>query len=99
MRKSLPYIVPLLFITGLLLASVSTPVVAQAPGWSGDEHLSFLLELDGESAVYSDETNQTPIALDTPLELSLTMRTENNLTLLSGAFTMVYMSIPLIDNL
>ncbi|MHA1638363.1 MAG: hypothetical protein ACTSUB_10160 [Candidatus Thorarchaeota archaeon] len=97
MKKSLPHLVSLLFITCLLWSVVLTPVHAQDPGWSGDENLSFLLELDGVSAIYSNESSPTPIDLAVPLELSLTIATENNITLHSGAFEMVYMSFPIIN--
>jgi hypothetical protein len=71
---------------------------AQPTGWSGNNELAFLLEVNGTSAVDSDLSSPIPVSLSADLPISLEIQTGANLTLHSGVFTMEYMGIPIITN-
>jgi len=97
MKKSLPHLVSLLFVTCLLWSVVLTPAQAQPPGWSGDENLAFLLEVNEVSAADSDAANPIPVDLANPLTIELSINVSSNIVLHTGAFVMMYMAIPIIN--
>ena len=82
-------------ITCLLWSTVLMPTQAEPPdGWSGDNNLGFLLEVNGFNAASPDT-----IILDVtdPITINVTILTETNLTIHEAKFQMSYMSIPIID--
>ncbi len=79
----------------LVGAFILTPTQAQPPGWSGDENLAFLLEVNGISAAESDSGNPIPVNLTDPIDLEITVDVGANLTLQSGSFSMLYLGIPI----
>jgi len=82
----------------LLCSGVILPVQAATPaGWSGDSNLAFLLQVNGVNAKNSNSTNPIPVDLAQPLNFSLDVYVENNLTILSYTFTMSYLYIPIIS--
>ena len=97
MKKTLPHLVSLLFVTCLLWSVVLTPAQAQPPGWSGDENLAFLLEVNEVSAADSDAANPIPVDLANPLTIELSINVSSNIVLHTGAFVMMYMAIPIIN--
>ena len=95
MRRTLPHFLIMFTITCLLWSTVFVPVQAAPPaGWSGDNNLGFLLEVNGINAALPD-----PIALDVtdPIEINVTVLTETNLTIHEAKFQMSYMSVPIIN--
>jgi hypothetical protein len=86
-------------ITCLLWATILSPVQAAPPaGWSGDNSLGFLLEVNGINAADSDLANPIPLLdLSADLTLELNISTGNSLYLRSGQFTMVYLGFPIIN--
>jgi len=76
---------------------VLTPAQAQPPGWSGDENLAFLLEVNEVSAADSDAANPIPVDLANPLTIELSINVSSNIVLHTGAFVMMYMAIPIIN--
>jgi hypothetical protein len=71
------------------------PTQAAPPaGWSGDNNLGFLLEVNGYNAASPDV-----IVLDVtdPIDINVTILTETNLTIHEAKFQMSYMSIPIIN--
>lgn len=75
------------------------PVQAAPPaGWSGDDSLAFLLEVNGINAAESNASNPIELLdLSADLTLELTITTGNSLYLRDGLFTMSYLGIPLIN--
>ena len=95
MRRTLPHFLLMFSITCLLWSAVFVPTQAEPPdGWSGDNNLGFLLEVNGINAHTTDE-----IQLDVadPITINVTILTESNLTIQEGKFQMAYMSIPIIN--
>lgn len=86
-------------ITCLLWSTVLMPVHAAPPaGWSGDDSLAFLLEVNGINAAESNATNPIELLdLSADLTLALTITTGNSLYLRDGLFTMSYLGIPIIN--
>ena len=85
-------------MTCLLCYGVFLPVQAAVPvGWSGDSNLAFLLQVNGVNAKESTPANPIPVDLSQPLNFSLDIYVENNLTILSYTFTMSYLYIPIIS--
>ncbi|MFW9931914.1 MAG: hypothetical protein ACFFDR_04590 [Candidatus Thorarchaeota archaeon] len=79
----------------LVGAFLLMPAQAQPPGWSGDENLAFLLEVNDISAADSDSGNPIPVNLSDPIDLEITIDVGANLTLKSGSFSMLYLGIPI----
>jgi len=98
MRKTLPHLAFLLLMTALLWAPMIHVSTAQPTGWSGNDDLAFLLEVNGTSAADSDLSNPIPVDLSADLPISLEIDVGTNLTIHSGLFTMEYMGIPVINN-
>ena len=74
------------------------PVQAAVPvGWSGDSNLAFLLEVNGVNAKESDAANPIPVDLTQDLNFTMDVYVDTNLTILSYAFTMSYLYIPIIN--
>lgn len=86
-------------ITCFLWSASLTSVQAAPPaGWSGNNSLGFLLEVNGINAADSDLANPIPLLdLSADLTLELTIATGNSLYLRSGQFTMVYLGFPIIN--
>ncbi|MFX1368107.1 MAG: hypothetical protein ACFFAY_05900 [Promethearchaeota archaeon] len=98
MRKTLSHLAILLFITALIWAPMIHVTTAQPTGWSGNNELAFLLEVNGTSAAASDLDSPIPVDLSADLPISLEIQIGEDLTLHSGVFTMEYMGIPIITN-
>jgi len=82
----------------LLCSGVILPAQAATPtGWSGDDNLAFLLQVNGVNAKNSTSANPIPVDLAQPLNFSLDIYVENNLTILDYTFTMSYLYIPIIN--
>jgi len=74
------------------------PVQAAPPaGWSGDNNLGFLLEVNGINAATSDAANPIPLDVFDPITINVTILTETNLTIQEAKFQMSYLSIPIIN--
>ncbi|MFX0106915.1 MAG: zinc ribbon domain-containing protein [Candidatus Hodarchaeota archaeon] len=97
MRKTTPHIVGILFITGLLWASILIPIQAQPAGWEGDANLWYLLEVNGRSSVDSNNANPIPVNLSDDISIRLTLDVKSNLSLRGSTFRMEYMGIPIIN--
>jgi hypothetical protein len=99
LRRTLPHLLVIFTITCLLWSAILTPVQADPPaGWSGDDSLGFLLEVNGINAIDSDLANPIPLLdLSADLTLELTIATGNSLYLRSGQFTMSYLGFPIIN--
>ncbi len=98
MRKTLPPLISLLLVTCMLWSALIMPLqAAPPPGWSGDDNLAFLLELNGTSAYYSNSSHPIPVDLSTNLTIELTVNASAALTLWSGLFVMKYLGIPIVD--
>ena len=98
MRKTLPHLAILLFISALLWAPMIQVTTAQPDGWSGNDELAFLLDVNGTSAADSNLTSPIPVDTSGDLPISLEIQVGANLTLHSGVFTMEYMGIPILTN-
>ncbi|NHJ12373.1 MAG: hypothetical protein EAX95_01800 [Candidatus Thorarchaeota archaeon] len=98
MRKTLPHLAFLILVTALLWSPMFQTTTAQPAGWSGNNELAFLLEVDGVSAADSDLSSPIPVNLSEDLSISLDIQTGENLTVHSGLFTMEYMGIPFVNN-
>jgi len=97
-RRTLPHLLIFVSMTCLLCSGVILPVQAAIPvGWSGDSNLGFLLQVNGVNAKESTPANPIPVDLAQPLNFSLDVYVENNLTILSYTFTMSYLYIPIIN--
>ncbi|MFW9926484.1 MAG: hypothetical protein ACFFDM_06915, partial [Candidatus Thorarchaeota archaeon] len=99
MRRTLPHFLVMITITCLLWSTILLPVQAAPPaGWSGDDSLAFLLEVNGLNAKDSNSSNPINILdLSADLTLALTITTGNSLYLRSGLFTMSYLGVPIIN--
>lgn len=98
MRKTLPHFLFMFTITCLLLSIVFMPTQAAPPsGWSGDDNLGFLLEVNGINAATSDAANPIQLDVQDPITINVTILTETNLTIQDAKFQMSYMSIPIIN--
>ena len=98
MRRTLPHLMIFVSMTCLLFSTVILPVQAAVPvGWSGDSNLAFLLQVNGVNAKESTAANPIPVDLSQNLNFSLDIYVENNLTILSYAFSMSYLYIPIIS--
>jgi hypothetical protein len=96
MRKTLPHLLTTgMMILCLLGGLILMPVQAQPPGWSGDSNLAFLLNVDGVQAADSDAAHPIHVNLSDPVSLEITIDVGSNLTLKSGSFSMLYLSIPI----
>ena len=96
MRRTLPHLLTTGMLLCLLGAFVLVPVQAQPPGWSGDSNLAFLLNVDGVSAADSDAAHPIHVNLSEPVSLEITIDVGANLTLKSGSFSLLYLSIPIL---
>ena len=86
-------------ITCLLWSTVFVPAQATPlAGWSGDNNLGFLLDVNGINARTSNGTHPIPLNVTDPISINVTVRTETNLTIHEAYFRMSYMSIPIIEN-
>ncbi|KXH70514.1 MAG: hypothetical protein AM326_04240 [Candidatus Thorarchaeota archaeon SMTZ-45] len=98
MRKMLPHFLFLFTITCLILPTISMPVHAAPPvGWSGDDNLGFLLEVNGINAAKSNVTKPIELDVSDPIMINVTILTETNLTIQEAKFQMAYMSVPIIN--
>lgn len=98
MRKTLPHFLFMLTITCLLWSTVFMPAQAAPPaGWSGDDNLGFLLEVNGINAATSDADNPIQLDVADPITINVTILTETNLTIQEAKFQMSYMSVPVIN--
>ena len=98
MRRSLPHLLVFVSLTCLLCSGILLPAQAAVPvGWSGDSNLAFLLEVNGVNAVDSDSANPIPVDLAENLNFTMDVYVDTNLTILSYAFTMSYLYIPIIS--
>lgn len=98
MRRTLPHFLVMITITCLLWSTVLTPVQAAPPaGWSGDDSLGFLLEVNGIDAATSDAANPIPLDISGNVEINVTIATGTNLTIHSAKFRMLYLAVPIID--
>jgi hypothetical protein len=74
------------------------PAQAAPPaGWSGDDNLGFLLEVNGVNAATSNATNPIPLDVSDPITINVTILTETNLTIQEAKFQMSYLSVPVIN--
>jgi hypothetical protein len=74
------------------------PVQATPPaGWSGDDNLGFLLEVNGINAATSDAANPIQLDVTNPITINVTILTETNLTIQDAKFQMSYMSVPVVN--
>ncbi|MHA2386992.1 MAG: zinc ribbon domain-containing protein [Candidatus Thorarchaeota archaeon] len=74
------------------------PVQAAPPvGWSGDDNLGFLLEVNGINAATSDAANPIQLDVSDPININVTILTETNLTIHEAKFQMAYLSVPIIN--
>lgn len=97
-RRTLPHILFVFTVTCLLWSAVLTPVQAAPPaGWSGDDNLGFLVEVNGVNAAGINAANPLPLNLSNPVDLSLTIATGTNLTIHTGRFSMSYMGIAIVN--
>jgi hypothetical protein len=98
MRKTLPHFLFMFTITCLLWSTVLMPVQATPPaGWSGDDNLGFLLEVNGINAATSDAANPIQLDVTNPITINVTILTETNLTIQDAKFQMSYMSVPVVN--
>lgn len=97
MTHRLQHLLTATIIFCLVSAFVLNPVQAQPPGWSGDENLAFLLEVNGTSAAESDSGSPIHVNLTDPIDLEITIDVGSNLTLQSGTFSMLYLGIPIFN--
>ncbi len=94
----LPHFLFMFTITCLWVSTVLMPVQAAPPaGWSGDDNLGFLLEVNGINAAPSDAANPIPLDVFDPITINVTILTETNLTIQEAKFQMSYMSVPIIN--
>ena len=98
MRRTLPHFLIMFTITCLLWSTVFVPAQAAPPaGWSGDDNLGFLLEVNGINAATSDAANPIQLDVTDPITINVTILTETNLTIHEAKFQMSYMSVPVIN--
>lgn len=98
MRKTLPPLISLLLVTCMLWSALIVPLqAAPPPGWSGDDNLAFLLELNGVSAYYSNSSNPIPVDLAVNMTLELSINVTAALYLWSGLFVMRYLGVPIVN--
>jgi hypothetical protein len=97
-RRTLPHFLVIFSITCILWSVVFVPTQAAPPaGWSGDDNLGFLLEVNGINAATSDAANPIQLDVTEPILINVTILTENNLTIQQAKFQMAYMSVPIIN--
>lgn len=70
---------------------------APPAGWSGDNNLGFLLEVNGINAATSNAENPIQLDVSDPITINVTILTETNLTIQEATFQMAYMSVPIIN--
>ncbi len=98
MRRTLPHFLFMFMITCLLWSIIFVPAQAAPPaGWSGDDNLGFLLEVNGINAATSDAENPIQLDVSDPITINVTILTETNLTIQEAKFQMAYLSIPIIN--
>ena len=97
MKNTLPRIFTLSLMILLMRAFLFMPVTSQPIGWSGNDDLAFLLEVDGISAADSDAANPIPVNLSLPISLELSIDVGADMNVTGGLFTMLYMSIPIFN--
>jgi hypothetical protein len=98
MRRTLPHFLFIFTITCLLWSLVFMPTQAAPPaGWSGDDNLGFLLEVNGVNAATSDAANPIELDVSDPITINVTILTETNLTIYDAKFQMSYMSVPVVN--
>ena len=97
-RRTLPHFLVIFSITCILWSMVFVPTQAAPPaGWSGDNSLGFLLEVNGINAATSDAASPIQLDVSEPILINVTILTENNLTIQEAKFQMAYMSVPIIN--
>lgn len=97
MRRTLPNLLFVFTVTCLLWSAVLLPTKAAPPaGWSGDDSLGFLLEVNGINAAGVTSANPIPMNLSEPLDLELTIATGTDLTIYEGQFSMTYLGIGIV---
>ena len=99
MRRTLPHLLVIFSITCLLWSVVFVPTQAAPPaGWSGDDNLGFLLQVNGKNATTSDAANPIALNVSEPVLINVTVTSGTDLTIHTATFTMTYMSIPIISS-
>ena len=83
------------FITCIFVSAIIIPSSAQPPGWSGDNNLAFLMEINDVSIADSNLENPIPIELTEPVSIILSYTTGANLTLISGELSLSYLGFPI----
>ena len=96
MGRTLPHLLFVLGVTCLLWSALLAPTAAVPPaGWSGDDNLGFLLEVNGINAHGITGANPIPMNLSEPVTLELTIQTAADLTIYEGQFSMSYLGLGL----
>jgi hypothetical protein len=94
--RTLPHLLFVLGVTCLLWSALLAPTAAVPPaGWSGDDNLGFLLEVNGINAHGITGANPIPMNLSEPVTLELTIQTAADLTIYEGQFSMSYLGLGL----
>jgi len=71
-----------------------TPSQAQPAGWSGNDELAFLLEINGVSAADSDVENPIPVDLADDVTMELLIDVGSDIHIYGAVFKFEYLSIP-----
>lgn len=97
LRRTLPHLVFVFTVTCILWSALLFPTdAAPPPGWSGDDNLGFLLEVNGINAHGINASNPIPFNLSAPLTLELTIETATDLTIYEGSFSMSYLGLGIV---
>jgi len=70
------------------------PSQAQPAGWSGNDELAFLLEINGVSAADSDVENPIPVDLADDVTMELSIDVGSDIHIYGAVFKFEYLSIP-----
>ena len=94
MKKTPPHLLLTLFVTCVLWSIVVIPSPAQPAGWSGNNELAFLLEINGVSAADSDVENPIPVDLADDMTMELSIDVGADIHIYGAILKFEYLSIP-----
>jgi hypothetical protein len=78
----------------MLWSIIVIPSQAQPAGWSGNDELAFLLEINGVSAADSDVENPIPVDLADDVTMELSIDVGADIHIYGAVFKFEYLSIP-----
>ena len=94
MKKTLPHLLLTIFVTCVLWSAVIIPSQAQPAGWSGNDELAFLLEINGVSIANSSVEEPILVDLTDDVTMGLSIDVGSDIHIYGAVLKFEYLSIP-----